>query len=88
MSRNGCDHMNLNAESRMAARVRSDLATLATGCGRIRGGEDNFVKCDTVSYYNDIMSLNHLSFMPDTSGDCKHVVTGPIQVRMDKNAVD
>ena len=44
----------------MAARVRSDLATLATGCGRIRGGEDNFVKCDTVSYYNDIMSLNHL----------------------------
>jgi CorA-like Mg2+ transporter protein len=60
MSRNGCDQMNLNAESRMAARVRSDLATLATGCGRTRGGEDNFVKCDTVSYYNDIMSLNHL----------------------------
>ena len=61
MSRNGCDHMNSNAESRISARVRSDLATLARGCGRTRGGEDSFVKCDIVSYYSDNMSYCHLA---------------------------
>ena len=60
ISRNGCDHMNSNAESRMAARVRSDLITLDKGCGLTRGGEDSFVKYDTASYYNDIVSLSHL----------------------------
>ena len=51
---------NSNAESRMAARVRSDLITLDKGCGLTRGGEDSFVKYDTASYYNDIVSLSHL----------------------------
>ena len=56
MSRNGRDQMSSSAAFRMAARVRSALPILSTGCGLTRSRDDDCFKTDTMSCYHYPMS--------------------------------
>ena len=55
MSRNGCDQIKSSVAFKIAARVRSDLPTLDTGCGLMRGRDDDLIS-DIVLYYTDTVS--------------------------------